>query len=121
MLINLSNHPFDEWDELHKSSALAKYGSVEDLLFPEIDPNAETDEITRLADHYVSIYLKRFNNIIGIENVVHISGEPCFLFHFVTLAKLKGITCICSTTRRLVTNKGNIKTTIFQFVQFRKY
>jgi hypothetical protein len=121
MLINLSNHPFEKWDEVHKQAAFKQYGIVEDFPFPDVDPNATTGEVAKLAAGFVAECVTKLQTTDGNPDAVHISGEPCFLFQFVTLAKAQGISCACSTTRRLVTNNGNIKTSVFQFVQFRKY
>jgi len=121
MLINLSNHPFEDWDKKQKEVALSKYGRVEDLPFPEVDPAADTQTIAQLADHYLTSCIGKFGKAVQTTNAIHISGEPCLLFHFVTIAKAKGINCICSTTKRMVSNQGNTKTMVFNFVNFRNY
>ncbi len=121
MLINLTNHPFEEWAETQKHAAIDQYGIVEDLAFPDVDPSATKEYVSILASEYFSECLMKLETTDGKTDAIHISGEPCFLFQFVTLAKEKGIPCICSTTYRLVTNDGNIKTSNFKFVQFRKY
>lgn len=121
MLINLSNHPFEKWDDGHQQAAFREFGIVEDFPFPEVDPMATTDEIEVLASSYLVECREKLKTSDGKPDAIHISGEPCFLFQFVTLAKAQGISCVCSTTRRLVTNNGNIKTSVFQFVQFRNY
>jgi hypothetical protein len=121
MLINLSNHPFEKWDNAQKEAAILAFGIVVDLPFPEVDPMMDTAKVDELATDYLLQCVAKLGVSKDKTNAVHISGEPCFLFRFVTLAKSHGIPCVCSTTRRLVTNEGNIKTSIFQFVQFRKY
>lgn len=121
MLINLSNHPFEEWDEKHQQAAFKEFGIVEDFAFPDVDPNSTTDEVCQLAVEYLSECMTKLETTDGKPDAIHISGEPCFLFKFVTLAKAQGILCVCSTTRRLVTNEGNVKTSVFQFVKFRNY
>ena len=121
MLINLSNHPFEKWDVGHKQAAFREFGIVEDFPFPEVDPMATSEEVERLAKSYLFECREKLKTSDGLPDAIHISGEPCFLFKFVTLAKAQGVTCVCSTTRRLVTTDGNTKTSIFQFVQFRKY
>jgi hypothetical protein len=121
MLINLSNHPFDEWCETQRMIATSFYGITEDIIFPEIEPNLITEEVKNLSAHYLEECIKILRFSMDSINAVHISGEQCFVFHFVTLAKAQGINCVCSTTRRLVENEGNMKTSFFQFVQFRNY
>ncbi len=121
MLINLSNHPFIDWEMEHQKTAKVLYGHVEDIPFPDVDPKADTSSIALLAAKYVKRCKVKFGDSLHPNDAVHISGEPCFLFHFVRLAKDQRISCVCSTTQRLVTNNGNIKTSVFQFVQFRNY
>lgn len=41
MLINLSNHPYEKWDETQKQAAIEAFGRVEDYPFPPIDPNGK--------------------------------------------------------------------------------
>lgn len=121
MLINLSNHPFEKWEEKHQQAAFRQFGIVEDFDFPDVDPNADTDAVVQLAAEYLSACITKLETTDGKKDAVHISGEPCFLFQFVTLSKAHGIPCVCSTTHRMVTNNGNIKTTVFNFVKFRNY
>ena len=121
MLINLSNHPFEKWDEKHQQVAFREFGIVEDFAFPDVDPNATTDDVMRLAIEYLQLCISKLETTDGKPDAIHISGEPCFLFQFVILAKAQRIPCVCSTTKRIVTNEGNTKTSVFQFVQFRKY
>lgn len=121
MLINLSNHPFEKWDNAHQQAAINEFGVVEDFSFPDVDPMATTEEIKKIASAYFDECMEMLKTSYGKSDAIHISGEPCFLFQFVTRAKAQGIPCVCSTTRRLVTNNGNTKTSVFQFVQFRKY
>ena len=121
MLINLSNHPFKNWNKKQKSIALDQFSAVADIPFSEIDPMADTEEVALLASEYLSQCKAKLAESKDGNNAVHISGEPSFLFQFVTLAKAQRICCICSTTLRMVKNDGNIKTSIFQYVQFRKY
>jgi len=121
MLINLSNHPFDSWDEQHKSEAFRIFGSVTDIAFPEVDPNASTGEVVILANMFLNDCMAKLLHSTDVTNAVHISGEPSFLFWFVTLAKSKEIVCVCSTTKRIVTNHENVKKSVFHFVKFRSY
>lgn len=121
MLINLSNHPSLNWQHPQINAAENKYDSVTDIPFPDIDPELDTDAVSELA----TIYLSRCHELLlgsnDNDNAIHVSGEPCFVFQFVTLAKNSGITCICSTTKRVVSSNAEIKTSIFEFVKFRKY
>jgi hypothetical protein len=121
MLINLTNHPFEKWDIKQKETALSQFGIVEDIPFPEIDPLANTKKVEELAKKYISMCSVKMTNVIDSNSAVHISGEPCFLFQFVTQAKINNLTCVCSTTRRIVTEENNIKKSVFKFERFRNY
>lgn len=119
MLINLSNHPFDEWDSSQKKQAIALYSEVVDIPFPEVPPEADSHEIEKLADEYL-------NKIKAITEkkdvVVHIMGEMTFCYTLIHKLQRDQIKCIASTTkrdvRRLATGE---KVMNFNFVQFREY
>lgn len=46
LLVNLSNHPYKDWSEDQKKAA-EKYGEVQDMAFPEIDPAMKIDKIKK--------------------------------------------------------------------------
>ena len=118
LLINLTNHPYAQWDDEQKQAAQA-YGEVYDLPFPRIDSTASEEEVTVLVD---SFYEKI--RALGRQDVttIHIMGE--FNFTFALLKKLQaaGYTCVASTTERIVREIGdNKKEVSFQFKRFRRY
>lgn len=118
MLINLSNHPFEQWSEKQKQTAILLYGKVTDMEFPQINPNADDYEVLKIAENYLSEILHSNQN----KNlVIHIMGELCFCFSLAQLLQKQGITCIASTSVRNVVQKENIKTTVFEFCRFREY
>ena len=124
MLINLSNHPFDKWDEKQMNAARQAYGEVKDLPFPAVDPRAGTGEIKDLAVKYLHEIMGYFhgNNRSGSPDAVHVQGEFTFVFNLVTLLKKEGITCVASTAMRNVRETGHGEKIIkFDFVQFREY
>ena len=56
------------------------------------------------------------------ETVVHVMGEMTFTYNMVNALKNVGITCLASTTERLVTmTSDGKKVSDFKFVQFREY
>jgi|DewCreStandDraft_4_1066084.scaffolds.fasta_scaffold141452_1 hypothetical protein len=118
MLINLSNHPFEQWSEIQKQTAIQLYGDVTDMLFPQINPEADDKEVLKIAEEY-------FNNIINSfsykDFAVHIMGELCFCFTIIQMLQKYGIKCIASTSKRNVVQKENVKTTVFEFCRFREY
>lgn len=120
MLINLSNHPSAKWPKNQKTASEKLFGSVADFPFPAINPAWTNEQVEALAE-------EKLNECIGMltktkNNAIHIMGEMTFTFAFVNLAKQKGITCVASTTERLVeTNDKGEKVSVFKFVQFREY
>ncbi|WP_010421348.1 hypothetical protein [Anaerophaga thermohalophila] len=120
MLINLSNHPSSGWSETQLEAA-REWGQIVDLPFPVIDPEDDSENIKHLA----VAYLNKLNEMLsGQDNVnaVHLMGEHTFCFAMARLLQKENITCMVSTTHRMVTYESNgEKTTRFRFVRFRRY
>ena len=124
MLINLSNHPIDNWDKKQKNIALEKYGAVLDMPFPPVDPEATESNIQELAKEYFGRVTVVFDECANESkpNAVHIQGEFTFVYAVVSMLLHSGIKCIASTTRRTVDQERNgLKTSVFEFVKFREY
>lgn len=121
MLINLSNHPSEHWNEAQKQAAV-RYGQTVDLTFPHIDPEAGTDAVKQLAEQYeVKIRRLLIEKSTG-HFAIHLMGELTFCFALIARLQKAGITCLASTTRReTVDNADGTKTTKFEFVRFREY
>jgi len=117
MLINFSNHPFDQWGEKQLKAAMA-YGEVKDVPFPAVAPEMSAAEVNKLADDYVDMLLKRF----GTSATIHVMGEMTFTYAVVSRLKALGIRCLASTTEwnAQMTDVGQ-KLSEFRFVQFREY
>ncbi len=115
MLLNLSNHPFERWLPEQRKKALEEWGSVEDLPFPPIPPEAESEQIAALSAEYVS----KVKTIA--PDAVHLMGEMTFTCTLVCLLQRAGIPCLASTTRRKAIEEGNKKLSVFEFVRFRYY
>lgn len=118
LLINLSNHPYGDWQEDQRKAAEV-YGTCIDMPFPQVDPDLEDKQMTDLVDNYakqISPYTKT-NRV-----TVHIMGEMCFTYRLIKKLSGMGIKCICSTTYRLVRDEGNGKRYVeFHFKKFRNY
>ncbi len=118
MLINLSNHPYSDWQEDQRKAAEV-YGTCIDMPFPQVDPDLEDKQMAELVDNYakqISPYTKT-NRV-----TVHIMGEMCFTYRLIKKLSGMGIKCICSTTYRLVRDEGNGKRYVeFHFKKFRNY
>ncbi|MFK7949468.1 MAG: CRISPR-associated protein [Saprospiraceae bacterium] len=122
MLLNLSNHPSTKWGEKQKNTATEKYGNIQDVPFPHVQPTATSDDIKKLAADYV----KQIRNLAKVEKnkpfAVHIMGEMTLVFRIIKLLKRSKITCVASTTfRDTIDNPDGSKTFKFEFIQFREY
>lgn len=118
MLINLSNHPSEYWNESQLSAA-KQYGEIIDMPFPVIDPSADEVAIDILANEYA-------DRIMGMAKradvTVHIMGEMNFTYKTISLLKASGIECVASTTLRKVKDTADgKKISEFEFVRFRRY
>ena len=116
MFINLTNHPSSGWSK-EQLKAAQEYGDVIDLSFPNIEPHFTSKEINELAEITI-------DGIKVLDNapVVHVMGEMTFTYAIVSRLKAKGITCVASTTERIVKMMPDgKKISEFKFVQFREY
>lgn len=119
MLINLSNHPSAQWSKKQLEVAKLQYLEVVDLPFPQIPPDKGVKYITEMAQSYfkqIEEYHIKHNDVC-----VHIMGELTFCFYLVSLLNKNNIKCVASTTKRNVVQSENVKTTVFEFCQFREY
>ncbi len=124
MLINFTNHPSDKWPENQYKTARKIYGTIVDYKFPEVPPEADEEEIKRLAEKYFQMIAAAFDSCANepFPHAVHIQGEFTLVYRLVTLLKSSGITCIASTTRRIVKeHEDGTRTYKFEFVRFREY
>ena len=118
MLLNLSNHPTKIWSPPQLEAAQNAYESVVDLAFPQISPQATTQEVADLAKSYLKQIRTEYPNLTA----VHLMGEMTFTATLVRLLQKKGILVISSTTERIVLEeKDGKKTAQFLFCQFRTY
>ncbi|MCS6928274.1 MAG: CRISPR-associated protein [Saprospiraceae bacterium] len=117
MLLNLSNHPSSAWPAEQLRAAVEQYGSVQDMLFPNVPPEADIDAVRRLAEEYSL----RIQTLDPKPTAVHLMGEMTFTYQLVSLLQAVGMLCIASTTLREVTEEGEKKISRFRFVRFRPY
>ena len=119
MFINLTNHPSSGWSEDQLEAAYKYSDHIVDKKFPDIKPEFSTAMVIKFADEIVRIITTTCKN--G-KPVVHIMGEMTYTYHVVSLLKAEGITCVASTTERLVKMlPDGKKVSEFKFVQFREY
>lgn len=119
MLINLSNHPSSRWSPGQLSTANDSHGEVIDFPFPMVNPSDTKDDVYAIATSIVNKIIR----IYGTNHIaIHIMGEFTLCYALIQQFKAEGITCLASTTERIVTdNPDGTKTSTFKFVQFREY
>lgn len=119
MLINLSNHPFTEWSKKQLKMAIEKYEQIVDIPFPVVPPEGDSDKVSQLALDIVNSVCAKFTNE---KFTVHIMGELTFIYTAVQEFHKRGIECIASTSKRVVSLSANgEKISKFDFVRFRAY
>ena len=121
MLLNLSNHPLNTWTEKQIAEAKELYGSVVDLPFPQIPPEADENEVLKIADKYFEVCIEKLSASKDEKNAVHLMGELTFVFALANKLLHSGVETVASTTERNTRDIGNKKITEFNFVRFRKY
>ncbi len=116
MLLNLSNHPTSSWTEAQMAEARRLFGEVIDMPFPAVPPDADEQALEALVEEY-------FDKILDKKPAaVHLMGEMTFTCRLVQKLKEAGITCLASTTERLVREEADgRKVSEFRFRRFRKY
>ncbi len=122
MLINITNHPKDNWTKNQTEIAEKTYGKIYELPFPNILPELTTLEIIQLAKKYAEKVKQILSENISKNNAVHVMGEFCFVYHLVRILKDNQIDVVASVSERIVVNEKNgIKTSKFDFYGFREY
>ena len=115
MFINLSKHPSEGWSK-EQLAAVQQYGEIVDIHFPNIEPSFTSSMVSNMADITVDTI-----TTLGKDIVVHVMGEMTFTYAVVSRLKALGITCLASTTERIVAEQDGKKISEFCFVQFREY
>lgn len=118
MFLNLSNHPSALWSA-EQLAAAEKFGKIEDMSFPAIEPGATEDAVATLVDEYAAKIVDMNKN----DNItVHLMGEMTFTYALVKRLQQVGINCVASTTERITSLRSDgVKEVKFQFVKFRRY
>ena len=119
LCVNFSNHPSDNWSKEQISEAL-KYGEIIDMPFPDVDPELDSDEISRLACEYTEKILEYDPAAVMCQ------GEMTLCFKVVETLKSKGILVLAACSTREVScdtlpDGSVLKTQKFRFVRFRSY
>ena len=121
-MLNFTNHSSANWDQKQKQMAIELYQEIIDIPFPEIDPSGDEEYIEQLANQYLQKILDIKNQYPNVTLTVHIMGELTFCFSLIKKLQQHGISCVASTTQRIVEiTPDNKKISKFNFVKFRRY
>lgn len=119
MILNLSNHPHENWPEKQLRAALA-YGEVIDLPFPPVSPEATEEVLEQTA-------LELLRRIEEMKpDAVLVMGEFSLVFMLVDALLDDGIPVLTAASRRVTTERAGedgtvVKTARFDFACFRPY
>ena len=117
MLLNLSDAFSDTWSEEQMTAAKEQFSEVGDLAFPNIDPQATTADVKKIARSYAR-QIRATKEI----KAVHLMGEMTFVNVVANSLQRGGMPVFCSTTERIVLEEQDGKKTAqFRFIQFRRY
>ena len=112
--VNCSNHPSVRWAE-DQLNAAKNFGDIVDIAFPNVSPKATHENVSRMAVDLAG----------QIEtchpNAVMVQGEMTLTYELVRRLKADGIVCLAACSERRTIENGNVKTSVFEFVQFRSY
>ena len=119
MLINCTNHPYEIWNDPQREAS-KQYGEVLDVPFPAIDPDAESDELRKLAALYAAKIEEQK------PEAVVVAGEFTFAFMLVDKLLQDGVRVLATCSKRITeevknTDGSNEKRTVFIFERFREY
>lgn len=96
--------------------ALQIYDRVEDLAFPQVDPNSNEVALDNLVEEYFHIIRKKK------PKAVHVMGELTFCVAIIKRLQKIQINCLASTTHRSTVDlPDGTKNVKFEFVRFRHY
>lgn len=120
MFVNISNHHSSKWSEEQRRAAMELGGEIVDIPFPNVPPAAGEGDLMDLSDALIS----KIKTLEECEDVVvvHVMGEAGLTYRVVNDIYLDfKITCVYSTTERIVEEKDGQKISTFKFVKFRSY
>lgn len=118
MFLNFTNHPSSFWSSEQQAAAL-RYGPIQDLAFPQVNPGAPLSEIQQLAKHYAQEIISKKPDCVLCQ------GEFTLSYQIIALLKQADIPVVAACAERnsqeIISDGTSKKVTIFRFVQFREY
>ena len=116
MFLNISNHHSQYWSDEQRSAAESMGGTIVDMPFPNVPPDAEHLWVHSMAEEMLIDILERS------PSVVHVMGEHTLNVALVIKLKSMGVKTVASTTERdVVVAHDGTKISRFRFVRFREY
>lgn len=117
--INLSNHPSQTWGKEQTAAAL-RYGKIVDYPFPDVNPYASAEDVEALAEQVTGEIMKLSPVAVMCQ------GEFSLTYALVRMFRERGICVLSACSERHVLEDTmpdgkNLRTSIFEFVQFREY
>ena len=114
VFVNFTNHSSDTWEE-NQLEAARRYGPITDLPFPGVFPDAYEKDIEALGK-------KCCKQILELEPAaVLCQGEFSLTYFVAARLREKGVKVLTACSERRVVQKGNVKSSVFEFVRFREY
>ena len=120
MLLNLTNHPYENWQDEQKQEALRRWERVEDCPFPVVSPEWDTEQVSAFASETVR------KTMAMKPDAVLCQGEMCLTFSMIADFQRQGVPVFAATSERVSMEvnqpDGSIrKQAVFRFVRFREY
>ena len=119
MFVNYTNHPSAKWSA-EQLAAAAAYGSITDMPFPSVPPDASEEAVARLAE-------TEAEKIVALKPAaVLCQGEFTLCYAILNILKKKEIKALAACSTREVTETvqpdgTTRRTAVFRFVQYREY
>lgn len=114
IIVNFTNHPSAKWSQ-GQLEAVAQYGSVVDVPFPQVDPAASAEDVRKMADNCAA-------RIMALRPAaVLCQGEFTLCFNVINRLKKQGVPVFAACSRRIVEEEGDTRITRFSFEGFREY
>lgn len=120
MFLNITNHPSETWSSAQVAAAEKMGGEIVDLAFPDVPPDASSEEVLLLGKQLISGAVEKKPLAVLVQ------GEFTLAFLVVRELQSLGFPCYAATTRRHSESKrleegATRVVSQFEFVQFRRY
>ncbi len=115
ILVNITNHPWDEWPEEQRRAALELAGRIVDIDFPRVGPDWSLRRIEEEARKIIQKLPPGTTHAL-------VQGEFTLTMELVRRLQARGIRCLAATTERRVERQPDgSEVRRFEFVRFRDY